>query len=295
MSESMDGWALALDARAALGESPLWDAARQQLLWVDIEAGCVHAWEPASGRQQSHALGQRVGTVVVRRSGGWIVALQRGLAAYDPATGRLELLADPEGDNADVRFNDGKCDPAGRFWAGTMTFSRTPGAANLWCLDRDLTCRRMLGCVTTSNGIVWTSDRRTMYYIDSYTWRVDALDYDLDSGAIAHRRPAVVVPREMGKPDGMAIDSEGMLWVAHYRGGRVCRWNPANGQLLRTLRLPVTLTTACALGGPALDDLYVTSARVGLSAEELAAQPLAGGIFRIRVDTPGVPAEEFAG
>lgn len=291
----MEAWELVLDARARLGEAPLWDHARKWLLWVDIDGQCVHGFDPADARQESHAMGQRVGTVVVRRRGGWIVALQRGLAAYDPSTARLEQLADPEGDNPDVRFNDGKCDPAGRFWAGTMTFSRTPGGARLWCLDAELTCRQMLDGVTTSNGIAWSADARTMYYIDSNAWRVDAFDYELASGAIANRRPAFAVPEAMGKPDGMAIDAEGMLWVAHYRGGRVCRWDPATGRLLQTVQLPVTLTTACALGGEGLDELYVTSARGGLNAEELAAQPLAGGLFRIRVDTPGVPSAEFAG
>lgn len=286
---------VALEARATLGEGPLWDTRRQRLYWVDIEGGLLHVFNPADGSDKAHAIGQRVSTVVVRRRGGLLLGLEEGIASYDPDTGALELICRPEGTNPDVRFNDGKCDPAGRFWAGTMTFSRTPGGANLWRLDTDLSVQRMLDGVTTSNGLVWSLDRDTMYYIDSGTPQVDAFDFDLDSGQISHRRTVVRVPESQGKPDGMAIDQEGKLWVAQYRGGRVCRWDPVDGRLLQTIAIPASLTTACALGGANLDELFVTTARDGLTPEQLAAQPHAGSLFRVRVAVPGLESHEFAG
>ena len=286
---------LIIDARAVLGEGPLWHAPSQRLYWVDIDRHEVHVFNPSDGSDWTIDVGQKVGTVVVRRGGGLVLALHHGLATLDLETGQVTILCDPEADLTDNRFNDGKCDPAGRFWAGTMSLTRTPRAANLWRLDPDLSVHRMLDGVTTSNGIVWSLDRRTMYYIDTPTREVAAFDYELETGHIANRRPVVRFPEGAGSPDGMAIDARGMLWIAHFRGGRVSCWNPADGTMLHAIDVPASKVTACAFGGPNLDELYITTARLDLTQDELSGQPHAGGLFRVRPGVAGVESFEFAG
>jgi sugar lactone lactonase YvrE len=283
---------LVLDARAKLGEGALWDANRQQLLWVDILGQSLHIFDPSTGKDQAINVGQFVGTVVPRRSGGVMVAVYDGFAALDPVSGNLEFIADPEADLPDNRFNDGKCDPAGRFWAGTMSLKRVAESGSLYVLDPDHTVRKMVTGVTTSNGIVWTGDARTMYYIDTRLQRVDAFDYDLATGTIANRRVAFEVPTDEGRPDGMTIDAEDKLWVAHWEGGRVTRWDPVAGHLLQTIRVPVARVTSCAFGGPDLDTLYITTAQ---PTEPDPSQPHAGGLFVARPDVRGVPAFAYAG
>ncbi len=170
-----------------------------------------------------------------------------------------------------------------------------PGAGSLYRLDTDLSVHRVLGDVTVSNGLAWSFDRRTLYYIDSPTRVVSAFDYDDEAGTITGRRVAVTVPEELGSPDGMTIDSEGKLWVAHWGAGAVCRWDPDGGHLLEKIDVPAAHTTSCAFGGEDLGDLYITTARSGRSREDLEAQPLAGGLFRVRPGARGVPAFEFTG
>ena len=195
-----------------------------------------------------------------------------------------------------VRMNDGKCDPAGRFWAGSMAYTGDKGAGKLYRLDPDLSLHTVLDSVTISNGLVWTSNNSTFYYIDTPTGRVDAYDYDHGAGNISNCRTAVEIPDGQGGPDGMTIDSEDMVWVAHWGGGCVTRWNPQTGELLETVEVPgARQITSCALGGANLDDLYITSASIGLDDEGLAEQPNAGKLFRVKVKAKGVPARGFAG
>ncbi len=286
---------LVLDAKAVLGEGPLWHAPSQRLYWVDIESHEVHVFDPATGNDRAIDVGQKVSTVVVRRSGGLVLALHHGFATLNLDTEQVSMLSDPEADLSENRFNDGKCDPAGRFWAGTMSLTRKPGTANLWRLDPDLTVHHVLGGVTTSNGLVWSLDHRTMYYIDTPTREVAAFDYDAETGCIANRRVVIAFPEGAGSPDGMAIDARGMLWIAHFRGGRVSCWDPAVGAMLQAVDLPVRKVSACAFGGPNLDELYVTTARVELTDEELQDQPHAGSLFRVRPGVAGVESFEFAG
>lgn len=295
MSQSISV-SVALDAKALLGEGPIWDARRQALYWVDIPAGKVHIFDPATGRDRSLDVGQPVGTIVPRRSGGAMVALRDGFAALDLETGALTMIADPEADQPLNRFNDGKCDPAGRFWAGTMRQAEDrAGKGSLYRLDPDLSVHKMWSNVTVSNGIAWSLDARTMYYIDTPTRMVVAFEYDLATGAIANPRPVIHTPDGPGSPDGMTIDAEGMLWVAYWDGWRVVRWNPATAEALAVIEMPVQRPTAAWFGGPNLDELYITSARTGLSEEALAQQPHAGSLFVARPGVRGLPAFEFAG
>ena len=284
-------------APAALGEGAIWNGASQRLNWIDIGGRRVFTYDPATGENRGCDAGQMVGTVVPRARGGLLLALHEGFAALDPESGRVEMWPrPPEHDPALVRFNDGKCDPSGRFWAGTMALVKGPKPlGRLYRLDANGTMRVMLRDVGTSNGVAWSLDRRTLYFIDTPLLRVDAFDYDDATGAIANRRTVISIPPGIGRPDGSTLDAEGMLWVAMYEGWSVTRWNPQTGELLRTIRLPVARVTSCAFGGPELDTLYLTSARQNLTEPQLAAQPLAGGLFRVRPGVRGLPAFAFEG
>jgi sugar lactone lactonase YvrE len=286
---------LVVDAKAMVGEGPSWHAASRRLFWVDILEGNVHVYDPAGEHDRIIHVGQMVGAVVPRRDGGLIVAMHHGLASLDLDSGAIRTIADPESHLPRNRFNDGKCDPAGRFWAGTMSIDREPNAGSLYCLDTDCQVRQVLGGVTCSNGIAWSLDRSTMYYIDTPTGRVDAFDYDLPTGRIGNRRVVITVPETLGKPDGMAIDAAGMLWIAIWDGGCVTRWNPQTGGLDQTVSIPALHVASCAFGGSNLDELYITTARVRMPEEQLASQPHAGGLFRIHPGVQGPAALEFAG
>jgi sugar lactone lactonase YvrE len=285
-------------AESLLGEGPVWDWRSKRLLWVDIEGFAVHLYDPVQREHGVINVGEFVGSLAVRKSGGLVVALTSGFAALDPETGEIMPLADAESHLPGNRFNDGKCDPAGRFWAGSLALDEDNGRGkgNLWCLNPDHTVQLKIPGVWISNGLAWTRDERTMYYIDSPTQQVVAYDYDRASGAISNPRTVIKVPaEEMGYPDGMTIDEEGLLWIAHWDGGHVCRWNPHTGAELAEIKVPVSRPTSCVFGGDDFGTLYITSARTRLSAEQLAAQPLAGSLFKCRPGVRGLPLDEFAG
>jgi sugar lactone lactonase YvrE len=293
MTDNLDNVELVLDARAVLGEGAIWDNKRHVLYWIDIDPGIVHVYDPATRKDRSISVGQSVGTVVPRKSGGLMLAVRNGFMSLDPETNETSLLAKPRDHNPENRFNDGKCDPAGRFWAGTMETTTCKGA--LFRLDTDLSVHQILDNVGCSNGLTWTLDKKTMYYIDTNTARIDAFDYDNATGTISNRRTIVKVPEAYGLPDGMTMDIDEKLWVAHWEGGCVCRWDPTTGRLLRKITLPATLTTSCTFGGPDLDTLYITSARTGLDPASLAKQPKAGGLFAVNPGVSGLPSLPFEG
>lgn len=285
---------LLVDAHALVGEGPIWDEEKGVLYWVDIMSSMVYEYNPVTGENRGYNVGQHVGTVVPRAAGGLMLAVYDGFAAFDPATQQVTLIADPEADIPDNRFNDGKCDPAGRFWAGTMAYNEQLTQGSLYRLDPDFSVHKMLGDVGIANGIVWSLDNTTMYYIDSAANTVRAFDYDLATGVIGNGR-VVIRTDGMGLPDGMAIDAEGMLWVAHFGGSCVRRWNPHTGQVIGTIQLPASQITACAFGGPDLARLYITSAAIGLDEQALAREPHAGGLFVADPGVKGVPTFKFAG
>ncbi|HIJ73552.1 MAG TPA: SMP-30/gluconolactonase/LRE family protein [Candidatus Hydrogenedentes bacterium] len=292
MSDSVE---LIIEAQATLGEGAIWDSKKRLFYWVDILEKQLHIFNPATSEDRTFYLDQYVGTVVPRKAGGLMLGLYHGFASFDPDTQALEIVHDPEPGRDTNRFNDGKCDPAGRFWAGTMELEGRPGAGSLYCMDTDLSVRRMLEKTGISNGIAWSLDHTTMYYIDTLTWQVAAFDYDIKTGSIANRRPTITFTKEMGHPDGMTIDEEGMLWIALCFGGRVTRWNPSNGELLQSIHVPARLVTSCAFGGPNLEQLYITTARVTLDEAALRELPLAGSVFRAEPGVRGIPAYEFGG
>ena len=284
---------LALDARAELGEGPSWDPETGRLIWVDITAEVVHRFDPASGHDERFEVGQPVGAAVPASDGRLALAVSDGFAFLDPATGGVERIADVEVDLADTMMNDGKCDPAGRLWAGTKDAVGSRPVGSLYRLGADRKPERILTGLTVSNGLGWSPDRTTMYFIDSPTQRVDMFDFDLDGGEIANRRTLVEIPRAWGLPDGMTVDEDGFLWVAFW-GGSVVRRFASTGEVVSTVEFPVSQVTSCAFGGLDLSDLYVTTARDSLSEVQLAEQPLAGALFRLRPGVRGQHPHPFA-
>lgn len=274
------------------GEGPVW--ADGALYWVDITGEAVHRLDPTTGHDEVTPVGQPVGAVVPRASGGLVVAVRDGFAEIPANGGDIRMLASVEEESTGNRMNDGKCDRAGRFWASTMAFDATAGAGSLYCLDKDLTVRKVLDGLTIGNGLAWTDDDRTFYFIDSMAHGVDAYAFDLESGELGERRRVVDIPEGEGIPDGMCIDAEGCLWVALYQGWAVRRYRP-DGVLDREIRLPVANTTCPTFGGDELSDLYITTTAEGLSDQERRDQPLAGAVFRVRPGVTGVAPFAFAG
>lgn len=286
---------LFIDARAALGEGPCWDSSSGCLYWVDILEKKVCQYSPVTEIVRSFSVRAYVGAVVPRVSGGLILALQNGIYSFDPDSGTCKEIANPEKEFPGNRFNDGKCDPTGRFWAGTMSMQNEEEAGALYSLDLDGRVRKVLSGVTCSNGIAWSPDEQVMYYIDTPTRKVAAFDFDVSTGQLGASRTVVTIPESEGYPDGMTIDSEGMIWVAQWDGYCVSRWDPKTGTRLLKVRVPTARVTSCAFGGDKLDELYITTAMVGLSDEDLQTQPNAGGIFRFKTDIRGTPSYPFRG
>jgi len=287
---------LEFDAKAKLGEGPCWDARNQLLYWVDIERFEIHIYNPATKTDRAINVGQHVGAAVVRQAGGLVVALREGFYFLNPDTEELIPIVDPEADKPDNRFNDGKCDPAGRFWAGTLYLPETePELGALYCLDTNLQVHRKVERVSISNGLAWSADEKTMYFIDSPTRQCVAFDYDKATGGLSNRRVAVEIPEGEGWPDGMTIDADGMLWIALWDGWQVRRYNPQNGALLEVIKVPVARPTSAVFGGEHLEILYITSASTRLSREALAEQPHAGSLFKAKPGVRGTPTIEFLG
>jgi sugar lactone lactonase YvrE len=295
MEQAYEDLKLVWDAKAELGEGPCWDHRSGRLIWVDVLAGRIHFYDPAGGDSRTIRLDRKVGAVVPRLQGGLVLALDNGFHTLDLQTEQLTPLADPESDLPGNRFNDGKCDPAGRFWAGTMDMKEESASGSLYCLNVSGPPVKAASNVTVSNGMDWSLDLHTMYYIDSPTRRVMAYDYDLNIGCISRPRVAVEIPEGEGFPDGMTIDAEGMLWIAQWGGWQVGRYDPATGAKLGSIPVPAAHTTSCAFGGDHLDELYITTARIGLNEEESAQQPHAGGLFRIKPGVKGRAGNFYGG
>ena len=259
---------------------------------VDISRGLVHRWRPASGAVETLAVEGEVGAAVLRAGGGLLLAIGHELVLHDPNGGR-RVIAAVERDRPDNRFNDCRADPQGRLWAGTMSRSRTPGAAALYVLEPDGRLAVAVSRTTISNGIGWSADGRRMYFIDSTTQRIDVFDFDGSTGAISDRRPFAAIDPADGLPDGLAVDAEDGVWVCLFGGAALRRYGP-DGRLDAVVALPVTNPTCPAFGGPGLRTLYVTSARHKLTPAQLAAEPLAGALLALDPGVAGLPAHRFA-
>jgi sugar lactone lactonase YvrE len=283
---------LVLDVRAELGENPIWDDRRHRLLFVDIMRGHVHEFDPRSGSDRVVEFPWPVGAVALQENGDWLLAAARGFYSATPETGETRLIAQVEADRPANRMNDGYVDARGRFWAGTMNMHDAPNQGALYRLDPDGAVSLMLSGASISNGIDWSPDNRTVYYVDTPTGRIDAVDFDLERGALGRRRSFAEIPSDAGYPDGLVVDADGGVWVCLWQGGAVRRYDPS-GRLDTIIPVPATQVTKCAFGGAALDELFISTAWIGLSDEERTEQPLAGGLFHCRPGFTGRAANRF--
>ena len=277
---------------AELGEGALWHPGERTLYWVNILAGEIHRFDPATGRDSVCVVSDTVGSLAIRRQGGLVAAMGRGFYNVDFATGEAKLIAEVEADLPENRMNDGKPDRQGRFWAGSMHTPETRADGALYRLDADLRWRRMVAGVTVSNALAWSPDGKTMYYGDSAARTVWAWDFDTESGEIDNRRVFLDEARIGGPPDGATVDAEAFYWLTVPGTWRVNRYDPI-GRLDRSIEPPVSNPTCVAFGGDLLETLYVTSARYMARPEHLRNQPLAGSLLAVDVGVRGLPETSF--
>ena len=280
-----------VEAGNLLGESPVWDVRDGALWWVDIHGRSLHRWREGHGHG-AWPLSEQTGCIGLCERRGFVCGTRSGFSWFDPVSGERRALSQPLAGAAHVRFNDGRCDPRGRFWSGTVHELREPGGAALHRLSPDGASTCMLDGVTVSNGIAFSPDQRTMYFADSHAREMYAIEFDADSGVIGERRLFVRFERGWGLPDGATVDAEGCVWIAGIEGGRVLRFRP-DGRLDRDLALPVSQPTSCSFGGDGLRTMFVTSARMKLDDAALREQPLAGSVFALDVGVAGLPEPRF--
>jgi len=286
---------LLYDIKAKLGEGPVWDARTQTIYWLDILNKRIYA-----GGDILLQLDEVVGCIAPRKSGGLILASSNGdqgrltFSTIETAPASLSLLFSLGDEPSHHRFNDGKCDPRGRFLAGEMDLGEDTPVGSLYSFD-GTSIKTIMNGLTIPNGLTWSPDHKTLYYIDTPTREVKAFDYDVDTGAIANPRRAVYVPESLGWPDGMTSDMQGNLWIALWGGAQMTKWDPNTGQLLEQIPVPAKNVSSCTFGGKNMNELYITSARKGLDEATLNEYPLTGGLFRLETKVEGMPTFEFAG
>ena len=284
---------IAIDTIVRVGEGPIWDYKFQRLLWIDTQ-GSLFIYTPKDKKNREIKLSKQIGTVVPYQENKVVVALEDGIYMMDLSNEQLTLLSDPEGREAGNRYNDGKCDAAGRLWVGTMDKDCTPLKANFFKLDSSLKGEKMLDSVTISNGVAWSPDGKKMYYQDTPTRKISAFDFDEAEGTISNRQEIITLPDDLGTPDGNTIDEEGMLWVANWGAACVTRWNPNTGELLQKIDVPALNVTALAFGGENLDELYITTASLWMPDGEGDKYPEAGKTFVIKPGVKGIPCRYWA-
>jgi sugar lactone lactonase YvrE len=279
-----------IPSQCFLGEGPLWIAQLGCFFWVDIEKGNLHRYHLTTEQLEIRHFPHRLAVVLEGQNVKLILGLDRKLVRYDWETEEIEELCAVEADLTLNRFNDGKVDPNGRIWIGTLSTLFTEGAGFLYRIDTDLQTKVQLENLTISNGMAWTADQETFYFIDTPTKKVQEFAFDSETGEIEFRRIAIEIPEGLGYPDGMCIDREGMLWVGHYGGSGVYRWNPQTGELLAKIELPVPHVTSCCFGGENLDVMLITTAQENLSAEDLKKYPQSGDVFLVKAEVGGLEA-----
>jgi D-xylonolactonase len=281
-------------AGALLGEGPVWSERRQSLFWVDILGRKLHCYTPSSALKRTWTFDEEISAITERANANSLLIAQRHhVAAFDPDTGALESLVDIERDRPGNRFNDAKCDRQGRWWVGSMDFEATQPTGAVYCLDARRTCVRHIDGFAVTNGPTWSLDGRTMYVANTATGDLFAFDFDPARGAVSNQRLWLRFAEAEGYPDGMTTDANGNLWIAHWAGHCVTCHAPS-GERLARIDVPATNVTSCTFGGPNFSTLYITTATVGLTAEQLASEPHAGGLFAIELEVQGLPASTFA-
>jgi sugar lactone lactonase YvrE len=278
-----------------LGETPLWCPRTNAVWWLDIERPKLQSFDPSTGRRRSFSFSCAfLGSLALRRSGGFLLALDLGLHAFDPATGELAHFCDVETARWNNRLNDGRCDTRGRFWVGTMDVGLKAPTGALYSVDAEKTVTRHEQGVIVSNSIALSPDQRTLYFSDTRRFTMWAFALDPELGVLSNRRVFVDHTATGDRPDGACVDEEGCVWVAMFTGSRIARYRP-NGLLDRTIPVPVTNPTCVCFGGSDLSTLYITSARKFLSPAQLTAEPLAGALLAIEPGVRGIPEAQFAG
>ena len=277
-----------------LGESPVWCERRQSLYWVDSRAPALQMYTPAAGITGAYGLPETTGSICLCEDGSLLAAMTSGVFRF-AADGVLGArIAVPSPNHPDNRFNDGRCDRAGRFFSGTMNDKQRIPSGALWRLGPELDFELLLDDIIVPNSLAFSPDNRRMYLSDTYRHEIYVFDYDIGTGRISNKRLFADLHGSPGRPDGSAMDADGCLWNCEYAGGRVVRYTPA-GKVDRVIELPVSQPTCCAFGGKDFEDLYITSARQRLTPEQLAAQPLAGNVFVVRPGVQGLPEGRFGG
>lgn len=281
------------DAGAALGEGPVWVAREQALYWVDIKGGQIHCLIPATDERRSWPTSVQPCSLAPASDGGFIGAFRNGFAKLSLGEDgvSVQAIANPEQDRSGNRFNDGKVDGKGRFWAGTMDDNEKDPTGALYRLDPDLTWRCLDDGYVVSNGPAFSPDGRTLYHTDTLAGLIHAFDL-MDDGGLSNKRPFVRIPADCGYPDGMTVDADGCLWVAHWGGWGLSCFDP-DGGLCGQIDLPVAQVTSCAFGGPELTQLFITTAATGLDPRARREQPLAGGLFICEPGVAGLPVPLF--
>ena len=283
---------LVLDTKMTLGEGPVWNHIDQRFYCVDIHEKKIYSLDPATEAINIYTLPEKIGVAVPATDGKLIVGLQNGMAIFNPEDTSLEYVSHVEKEVADNRFNDGKCDAMGRFWAGTMHEQELISKGGLYSFD-GRSVKKHLSHIGVSNGLDWSADNKTFFYIDSLSLEVKAFDFDLETGSLSNQKVVINVDVSQGYPDGMTIDNNGHLWIAHWDGGCIRQWDPGTGEVLQRIDIPAPRVTSCVFGGKNFDTLYVTTARIGLSEKQLKAFPLSGGIFKIIPGVSGRKANLF--
>src|SRR5260221_9157274 len=256
-------------SQCMLGEGPMWHTKRKTYFWVDIDGYGFYEYALTGGAAKFFKTPDKVSILIEHNDDELLLGLKGGLAKFDLVTNQLHWLMDIDREIVNNRCNDGACDSKGRLWIGTMDMEFEPGAGSLYCIDEHMTLKKMLDHTTISNGLVWSPDNRRLYYIDTPTRKVQSFIFDEISGNIRFEKDIIHIPEKKGSPDGMAIDEEGMLWIAQWGGFGVYRWDPISGQQTGLIQLPVPNVSSCVFAGEALDHLLITTARQDLSPEDL--------------------------
>ncbi len=274
-------------SRCYLGEGPVWDDERKSCFWVDIENGILYQYHWLDKTVKSWKFNHKVTLVIPDDNGSLILALDRSIQRFDPESKKLEWLAGVDNSLIENRCNDGRCDSYGRLWIGTMNMNLTENCGALYCVNEQLQVAKKLEGVSISNGLAWSSDNTRLFYIDTPTQVVKSFLFNEETGEIIFEKNVIVIPEETGSPDGMTIDEEGMLWIAHWGGHGVYRWNPLDGKLISKIEVPAPHVTSCAFVGDDLDHLIITTARQNLSENDLLQYPGSGDVFVAQTKVKG--------
>lgn len=276
-----------------LAEGPMWHAERKSFFWVDIDGKAFYEYKMQSGEVRSWQLQQRVSLIIRSKDAKLILGTEFGLASFDLQTNELQLLVEIEKDILTNRSNDGACDAAGRLWMGTMARDFTPGAGSLYCIDKNFSVTKKLDNLSIPNGLVWSPDNKRMYFIDTPTLCVRSFLFDVEKAELQFEKVVIEIEQDLGMPDGMTMDEEGMLWIAHWNGFGVYRWNPLNGKLLDKIAVPVPQVSSCTFGGDNMDLLFITTARENMTDADLFKYPDSGNVFIAETNVKGKPEFMF--